>query len=314
MSRRTQDVQFALTGQSIFHDCPDGRPTAVTDVQVWDYAADDTSTEESATTGVAAIETTPNTVTDVASGASEDDPTTVYLTATTGITSGRRYLLASSRGHSEWVEVVQVVSGDYVILKHPLLLDYAVGSTFKSTRVSITLDPTWIADVSNVSPTFTPNPRWRAKWTCVIGGSTYDYESAFDVVRYTSRHGVTPLDVAARVPNWLDYLPTDSRAQQGRDLIDRAWEAFKFDLYADNKADQALRNPEAVDQLVLVKTLAMSVEDRVLMGAATQIEADAAEGKYRARYDQMLRAPVLNEDKSGGGAATPTKPRFLLVR
>jgi hypothetical protein len=317
MSRRTQEIVFGVSGQVVYLDCPDGRPTSVVDVQCWSYASDDTATEEACFTGSASIDSTPNTTIDVISGASQTDPTKVYVTATSGAAVGRRYLLTSGKGHSEWFEVASIVSGDYLVAKHPLVNDYEITtSTVESTRVSHAMSSTWVAEVAKLSPPLTPNPRYRVRWTLAIDGfdSNQVYETAFDLVRYTAQHHVSPLDVAQRHPNWLDYLPPDDRSDQGRSLIDRAWQAFKFDLCADNKADQAIRNPEAIDQLVIVKAVVLDVEDRVLRGAASALEAEAADRIYRQRYDQLLRSPVLAMDPTGGGGAVALTPTPLWRR
>lgn len=313
----TQDITFGLSSQTLVFDCPDGRPSAVTSVTVYEASSDDTSNAESATTGSASVETNPNTTVDITSGATADigDPTLVYLTSTTGISVGRRYLLTSTLGHSEWVEVVHISSGDYVRVKQPLLNDYADSSTFVGTRCSITVDSTWVADTNNLSPTLSPNPRYRVRWLVVVGGVSQVYDEYFDLVRYPSRHRVTPLDVAARYPNWLDWLGPDSRMVQGRDLIDRAWRAVKFDLYADNKADQAIRNAEALDEIIITKVLQMSLEDRVLAGGTVDPDAiSVSRDVYRQRYDQLLRSPVVAYDSGGGGAAAPINPGPLWKR
>ncbi len=302
MTRRTADILFGLASQTIYVDCPDGRPSSVTSVDVWDYASDDATTEESATTGSASVETNPNTTIDVISGAGETDPTKVNVAATTGTAIGRVYRIASTQGYYEDFTVAAIDSGNALYAKHPLLNSYEVTTgTVKSTRASITLDTTWVSDTSNLSPTFTPNPRYRVKWTVVISSVTYVYETSFDLVRYNAQHHVSPLDVAERSPNWLDWLGPDDRDNQGRTWIDQAFQSVKFDLYADSKADQAIRNPEAIDRLVVLKTIAVTAASRA------PDELEMAERDYRQFYDQTLRAPVLAMDPTGeGGAAVPT--------
>lgn len=311
----TQDITFGLASQSLILDCPDGRPSAVTSVTVYETSSDDTSTAESATTGSAAVETNPDTTVDFASGASETDPRKLYLTATTGITVGRRYLLASLLGHNEWVEVTDISSGAHVFVKHPLLNDYEIGSTLKSTRCSITVDSTWVAATSNLSNAFAPNPRYRARWLVTVNGASQVYDEYFDLVRYQARHRVTALDIAARHPNWLDWLGPDSRVVQGRDLIDRAWRAVKFDLYADNKADQAIRNAEALDEIIIARVIQLTIEDRVLSGASVDGDAITASREvYRQRYDQLIRSAVVAYDAPGAGASQPITPAPIWKR
>ena len=302
----TQDILFGVTGQSLILDCEDGRPASITDVQVWPASADDTSTEEAATTGSAAVETNPNTTLSSAAG-SGVNPATLSVTSATGIGVARSYRLAATSGLYEDVTPL-AVSGTTVTLKSPLINDYASGSTLKSCRVSIGLDATWVADVGNVSPTWSPNPSYRVRWTLVdSAGATQVYDRYFDLVRYAARHGVTPPMIEARFPGWLDALPIDCRADQGRSIIDRAFKALRFDLYADSKADQAIRNAELVAELVTTRAQLLAIEDAVTMGAPVDAARyDVASKVYRQRYDQMLRAPVAPVDMTGAGGATPT--------
>lgn len=310
----TQDIQFGVTGQVLILDCEDGRPASITDVQVWEASADDTSTEEAATTGSAAVETNPNTTLSSAAG-SGVNPATLAVTSATGIGAARTYRLAAASGLYEDVTVLGV-SSLTVSLKSPLINDYPSGSTLKSCRASISLDSTWVADVNNVSPAWSPNPRYRVRWTVVdSAGATQVYDRYFDLVRYAARHGVTPRMVEDRWPGWLDGLPIDCRADQGRSIIDRAFKALRFDLYADGKADQAIRNAEIVAELVIVRAQLLATEDAVAMGAAVDPQRyEMASKVYRQRYDQLLRAPVAPLDTAGGGAAVANRPTPLWRR
>ncbi len=310
----TQDIMFGVTGQVLILDCEDGRPASVTDVQVWDASADDTSTEEAATTGAAAVETNPNTTLTSAAG-SGVDPMTLAVTSAASIGVARTYRLAAASGLYEDVTVAGV-SGTTVTLKRPLINDYPSGSTLKSCRATISVDSTWVAALANVSPTWSPNPSYRVRWTVVdSAGATQVYDRYFDLVRYPARHGVTPVMVEARHPGWLDGLPIDCRVDQGRSIIDRAFKALRFDLYADGKADQAVRNAELVAELVIVRAQLLAVEDAIGMGGDVSGQRyEMAQRVYTQRYQQFVRAPVLPVDTSGGGAATPAPKSPLMVR
>ncbi len=308
---KTQEIIYGLTGQSLVFDCPDGRPSGVVSVAVYASDADDTATAESATTGAAAVETNPNTT--LAASAAIGD-TSVTVSAATGIAVDRRYALAGAAGHWEWVEVVRV-SGTTITLRHPLINAYPITtSTFVSTRCSIGVDDTWAADQTNLSPMGTPNPGYRVRWAVTLAGASQVYERNFDLLRYPARHNVTPLDVERRFPGWLDGLPIDFRDDQGRAVIDRAWEAIKADLYQDNKADQALRNAELVAELVTVRAMVLRNEDAFLAGGIDPVRLEAARGLYAQRYNAVIRSAVAPLDVSGGGASTPNRPTPLWVR
>ena len=123
-------------------------------------------------------------------------------------------------------------------------------------------------------------------------------------MRYPARHGVTPVDVEARFPGWLDALPLDARKDQGRELIERAFRQVRFDLYADGKADQAVRNAEVIAELVITRAPLLAVEDVALNGGTVDANRyDVATKVYRQRYDQLMRAPVVAYDETGGGGA-----------
>lgn len=309
-----QDIQFGVAGQSLILDCEDGRPASVTSVSVYAIDADDTTTPEDATTGSASIESTPNTTLSAAAGAGAN-PATLSLTSASGVATGRAYLLTAASGLSELVHVV-ALSGTTAYLRTPLLNDYASGSTFVSTRASVDLSSAWVADQHHLSATFAPAPRWRARWVVVdAAGTTQVYERHFDLVRYPARHGVTPGEMEARFPGWLDSLPVDYRAEQGRALLSRALTAVKFDLYADGIADQAVRNPEALSELVMTRANLLSIEDAINRGAAVDpARYEVADKVFRQRYEQIVRAPVLTIDKTGGGAASTVTPSTLWRR
>ena len=57
MSTPTQQILYNVTGQSIYLDATEGRPSSVTSVAVYNDTAGDDDTTESATTGSAAVET-----------------------------------------------------------------------------------------------------------------------------------------------------------------------------------------------------------------------------------------------------------------
>lgn len=307
---RTQELLYGTSTQYFVLDQEDGRPSSVTDVQVWSVDSDDTGTEESATTGSASVDSAPNTTISAAAGPAQSDPRALTLTSGSSVTVGRRYLLTEDNGgHWEMVEVAKA-NGTAITLRHPLKNDYTSGSTFQSTRCTIQVSTTWANDQNNLSPLWTPNPGYRVKWTVVINGSTNTYTRYADLVRYIANHGVSPLDVDSRFPGWLDTLNPDNQVDQGRDLIERAWSEVKFDLYGDGKADQALRNAEAAAELVICRAMLLKIEDDILRGIGGD-DARAAKAKeiYDRRYNQMIRSPVMPIDEGGGGASQPVRQK-----
>lgn len=318
--RATQELILVVSGvpsaQQYLHlDCEDRRPSAVADVQAWAASADDTSNEEACTTGVAAVETNPSTtIATAAVGPAQSDPTAMVVSSGTGVVVGRQYLITEDNtGANEFFEVVSV-NGTTIKAKHPLKNDYSVGSTVQTTRWSIAVDTTWIADVSNLSPTFSPNPTYRLRWSATVNGNSTVYQTGFDVVRYPVNHGVTGLHVEAAHRGWLDRLPPDHQIDQGRALIEAAYQSVKFELYGDGKADQAVRNPELLARLVVMRCPLEALYDNLNRGANVTAAVDVAEKRWRQIYDQTFRAPIAAIDETGGGGASTNEPLPLWVR
>ena len=307
----TQELTFGITGQSITFDCPDGRPSAIVSCAVYEADADDTSTAEAATTGSPAVATNPNTTLSVAAGVGDQS---ITVTSATGFAVDGRYLLTAAAGHREEIEVAGI-TGAVLTLRHPLINAYLVTtSTVATTRCTQAVDATWIADLNNISPGYGPNARYRVRWVVTLSGVSQVYDRYLDVVRYPARHNVSPLDVDRRFPGWLDGLPVDYREDQGRAVIDRAWQALKADLYQDAKADQALRNSELVAELVITRAMLLRNEDAFLAGAIDAPRLEAARAVYAQRYNGAIRSPVAPVDTSGGGASTPNRPTPLWRR
>lgn len=306
----TQELTYGITGQSITFDCPDGRPSAIVSCAVYEADADDTSTAEAATTGSPAVATNPNTTLAVAAGVGDQS---ITVTSATGFAIDGRYLMTAAIGHREEFEVAGI-NGATLTLRHPLINAFASGATVATTRCTQAVDATWIADLQNISPGYGPNPRYRVRWVVTLGGVSQVYDRYLDVVRYPARHNVSPLDVDRRFPGWLDGLPVDYREDQGRAIIDRAWQALKADLYQDGKADQALRNSELVAELVITRAMLLRNEDAFLAGAIDAPRLEAARALYAQRYNGAIRSPVAPVDTSGGGASTPNRPTPLWSR
>lgn len=297
MASQTLDILFNVTGQSLYFDCPEGRPSSVTSSDVFENTTGDDGTEEAATTGSAAVETSPDTTFDAASGDGEDDPNQCNLTATTGCAIGRVYLAANALLESEWVEVAAISSGAYVRSREPLKNSYAAADTFVSTRVTHAIDSTWVADASNISSGIAPNAKYRWRLVYVVSSVTYAHDVYFDLLRYPARHDVTPLDVDRKFPGWMDRLPTYHREDQGRSLIDEAHREVKYDLYNELKGDQDIRNREVVNELVILRA-----------GMLVDLN-EANERRYRERFAQILRftkVPMSTSSGAGGNVVNPT--------
>lgn len=304
--RTTQDIYYGITGQSLFYDCPEGRPSSVTSatVYLWDVADDDTS--ESAISGSPAVETNPNTTVDAASGYGQSDPRQIHVTATTGAAIDRTYLIMSADGAREWFETKEIDSGNYLIAKHPLHNAYAAADTVQSTRITATVDATWVADETNLTTDDVgPNPMYRVRWVYVVAGVTHVADTYFNLVRYAARHGVLPQDIEALVPGWLDTLPTDHRGDQGRKLIDDAYREVRMDLHQVDLAASSVAQSEIIDELVRYKLLELGERSKFLAGNSDSSRLDVTQRAYTARLDSLIRVVSRVPVRDETGAATP---------
>src|SRR5574341_1766861 len=129
----TQDILFGVTGQSFFLDVPEGRPSSIVSVGVFEADADDDAAAEAATSGSSSIDSVSTTF-DAASGVGQSDPRKCNLTATTGIAIGRTYLATNATGETEVVVDHELAAADYVTSKYPLRNAYAADR--KSTRLN----------------------------------------------------------------------------------------------------------------------------------------------------------------------------------
>ena len=310
--RTVQDVLFEVASQTLTFDAPEGRPTSVTSVDVRAWNAGDDDSDEFTLSGT--VETNPNTTLDGAAGTSQANPRTIPLTATTGIAVGRTYLVTNAASLKEWVEVESITSADSVTACHPLHNDYASGASFVSTRITASVDDSWAADDGNILDTGA-NPMYRVRWVYVVNSVTYVADTYFNLVRYGARHGVTPQDVEASHPGWLDQLPTDHRTDQGRRLIDEAYRTVKIDLHGIALDDASIAEAEIVDELVRYRAIERTEWSRFMSSRqGDQTRHLAAKAQYQERLDSLLRLASKVPVRDSNGVARPTTALGLTVR
>jgi hypothetical protein len=316
---RHQEIIFAVSGQTFYFDPPEGQPSGTPTVQVFAFDTDDTGTAESATSGACSVDSVSTTIATTAASAGD---TSITVASGTSITRGRRYLLASTAtGLQEWIEVAGRISTT-ARLRQPLVNDYAVGSTLKGCRISISVDSTWSSSVSKITDVLSGTWRtdvidrpwtaggvgYRLRWAYTVDSIDTVGVSFADLVRYQAKNLVTPLDVDRRFPGWLDRLPPDYREDQGQALIDEAFHAVKMDALADEQAVRRIRQTEVLCQLVVLRANLIAQEDETLHGGTNAEGLEAARRIYQQRYDQLMRAPKVPIDQTGGGAAGKPLP------
>ena len=313
---RHQEIAFNVSGQTVFFDAPEGAPTSPT-VSVWRADADDDSTVETAITGSPSVESNPSTTVSAASGYGQADPTKVFLASLTGIARGRRYLMTNDTAETEWVEVVEVnSSGGYIRVRSPLQNAYpsSFTCTLKTTRITAMISPSWLADKTKISEWTRNQPGYRARFQYTVGSTVYVHHAYFDLTRYPLQHLVTPLDVDARFPGWIDRLPLDYREDQGAAFLQAAYDALRMDARGDGLLLRRLRETDVLHQLTVTRAMLCSVEAAVLAGAARADALETARDIYTQRYNQLIREPKVSTDEGGGGAATPAKRLSLWTK
>lgn len=299
---RHAEILFNVVGQSLYLDPPElARASAPTCV-VYELGQDDDGPTESAI-GAASVDAVDTTLTaDVLAGSVE-----LTLASTADIRRTGRYLLTGSDGLAEHVDVIAV--GSTVRVQRPLVNDYATGATFQGTRISATVDSTWVADDTNII-----DGGYRVRWTYTVDGETQLAVTYFDLVRYSARALVTGQDVDNRYPGWLDRLPPDHRENQGASLIDSAFQAVKLDALGDSQILRRLRDSQILRELTIVKANLLAVENQVYAGGGNLDGLTAARNQYTQRYQQLLREPKAPSDESGEGGATAPAERLAVWR
>ena len=310
-----QNLFYNITGeQTLVWDAPEGRPSAITSVSVFAMGTGDDGTAEAATSGSPSVETNPNTTFDAASGVSTSTPRALNLTATTGIEVGRSYLATNAAGESERIDVTEVIAGVSASARHHLVNDYAAADTLVSTRISIAVDDTWIADSANISDDSNPNPGFRVRWVYVVDGVTRVRDDYFNVVRYRADHDVLPKDVALVRVNWITSLPVEHQEDNGMQLIEDAYTDVKFDLHRNQIAAEMLRNRSVVNRLTIRKAILMASENRAAeTGDTIAWEMD------KDTYETLLAGLItvsgntaIADDTTGAGKTIP--PGSILER
>lgn len=299
-----QKLTYNVTGQSFILDALQGRPSSVTSVKVFAQRTGDDGTTETATTGSPAVETSPDTTFDANSGTSSSDPRLLNLAATTGMAIGRRYLATNALAEKEWVEIVAITSAASAGARHDLRNDYASADTLEGTRMSISVLDGWIQDTNNISDDVDPNPGYRIQWIYVVAGVTHQQDTYADVVRYKAEHDVRPQDVDLIRRGWIESLPTEYREDQGRTLIDEAYEQVAIDLHLAGLADEMLRNRDVVNQLTKLMSILMQSEDDATRSGADTTAFTIDSEKYQKNLDGFIRITNktdMSVDADGSG-------------
>lgn len=310
---QAQELLFGVASQSLVLESP--RPLAsVSSCSLFEANSDDTGTAESATSGNPAVGSAVlSTTSDAAAGASQTDPRKVSVVASAGFVVGRRYYI-SKAGAGEAFELARNdTANNDLYARQPLLNDYATGATVAdSLRATQAVTDAWCAERGNVSANLSSTARYRARWVVTYAtldgttGATDVLYTNVDLLRYASAPPVSPLDVDAAFPGWLDGLDPDSRDTQGDALIREAVRLVKIDLLRGSIPDQAIRNAEVHSDGVIRRCVYERVKSNAIRGGASDMQVRIAHDHYREWLDGLIAAPVVAIDPTGGGGAKST--------
>lgn len=309
-----QDLAYGVTGQTLYWDCPEGRPSSVTSVAVYSMTESDDGTQEAATTGSASIDSV-NTTVDAASGAGQTNPRILYVASTSGVnTGGQPYLLTAADGEKEWLEAVSVDSGNSITTRHPLHNAYTTADTLQGVRISISVDDTWIGDETNLSDGSDPTPGYRIRWVYVVDSVTYVHDGYADVARYPGYASLLPTDVEAMYPNYRNRLPTYHRIDEGRKLIKEAEEQVRFELLAQDIDDASVRDVDALNRAILLRFGVLLARVNFASGSDPR-ELELATKDYDDFMAKLFRVSSRirqSTDTTGAGHIVPA--RNILLR
>lgn len=298
-----QDLTYNVTGQTLELYTPAGKATSVTSATIHEIENDDATIETSLTSlTVDSVSTTVHS----ASGDGQSNPAIINLSAITGVVVGRHYLVTSAHGYSEVVTIQSLPNGGSphaCVVRSPMHNAYAADDTLKAIRIYGTVPSTFLQDQNNITD---PSKRvgYRVRWQYVDHNSvTQVAMTSCSLVRYPIVNPVIPAHVDQRFPGWLDALAVDYRIDQGRGLIDAAFDAVRIDLAQESLADHALRDQRVLAELVIHKTAEIAAEVAVMRGSASADAVQIARDGYKERLQRLIRVPHVDFQHATGGAS-----------
>jgi hypothetical protein len=299
--RRSADIVFGVTGQTLLHRVHQGRPSSATFEVFHECASDEDEPEWSGTATVDSVDATLA----AAAGVGQSDRASLTLDAGgASVESGRRYRL-SQNGRVEWALIVSR-NGNSLVASAPLQNAYSTGADFESTYLSAAVDAAWVADDANLSEASDPTPDYRVRWEIVVGGATLVQFTFFSLVRGALEHGITMHDVEARFWNLIDDTPIDHRADGGSRLIDAAWEDVQADLSGNSIRANGLRDAQLLDQLLIHRIrLICAANGRRPADMSSEAFLAYAEKEYQRFLERhfLLASTVATAVGTGGSSA-----------
>jgi hypothetical protein len=323
-------LTFGVTGQVLeFYPGQseilfDGAPTAAATYAVYRGTTGLDGTAEFS--GTATLDAVSTTV-DAASGYGQANRTKLYVTATTSMAVGGRYLVTNALGQREIVTVSSITAADYVEVEEPLGYDYASGATVKGLRHYFTVDATFIADTSSInmlgnspdldgaSDTATSSPPWRIVWAYTTGSTPRRTITSFDVARAPFHPEVTFSEIREMYPDLIHHEWVDTRGQDYSGQLRAAERDLRIRIRAAGYDPNQIQDPE-IHQQLLRQLWAVTIGKGLLVNKPEiapwlQLAIEDFEKSFNGTINSTLRAWVST---SSGGAVTPEPARQLWLR
>lgn len=301
--RTNESIIYGVTGQNLNVRFIQGRPTAVSFAVYLDTTDEDGTPEFS---GTATIDSFSSTIT-TATGYTSANATALALASTTGMVSGRKYLLAGSQ-QREWVEPVRIESLA-VTARHPLAGDYLSGATLVSTYATALVDATWVATLGKLSDIGNPWPDYRIKWTATISGATVVEYGYFDLVRTIVNYGIDIESVNLRAPGLRNSMPTEYARDAGATLLQSSWLSLQANLAAIGMVTDSMRDAQFIDEAMTLKALAiLAAGGWHPLGIEWQSYYDATREAFGTFINQHLQSTQRHARTDGTTTITRTAP------
>jgi hypothetical protein len=319
---------YNLTGQTLEFYPPDaevvgsGAPTVAATVTAWEPSTGNAGTAEWGPSA-ATLDSVSTTV-DASSGYSQSNRSRLYLTATTNVAVGRRYLVTNAYGQREVVRVKAIASADYVDLEAPLAYDYAAADTFVGLRHTIAAPDAFLTDSSKVNTNTLPSvfgddgggqesPPYRVKWAYSTGSISQQAWTTFDLSHRRASADLSIEDLREVLPDVAHVEWLSQRGQNFAPQLRAAEKALKINTRIAGYDPDAILDPMIWGQLLL-QQWAIHIGEAVAFGTADpeQPWVSGLREKHRALFNASISiACKVWIDTTGTGAITSTQPSQL---
>lgn len=309
-----QILTLGLTGQSIYIDTPDGRPSAAT-VSIYDgrYREDDGDMPivSAASATAPALNTTVATT---AAGASASNTRLLTLSSATGASAGGWAVVANASGQSELVELASVASAS-ALVRQAMVFDYPITtSTVKGIRTTYSISASlfgsteWLGDEGNLGGPF------QVKWT-LTGLTPAVRWTSFRLVRRAYVPIVAPLDLAAYWPDSADSEWAAQIGQRYQPQIDKAHEIVRGDLLRKRIVLDTVRDQQLTKTLIELQTmLLIAVGGNAPAGRSAQDQIDIFRPWYRDALTGFGDGSGVPVDTNDDGAISDEERSVRLQR